>query len=241
MAVGWITIAAGGTAHIGAVCLLLALGCAPSPGSEARSNAGFPRPGRPVASIVSPTWDNEAERDRGGEAERVFKLLRIVPGVRVADIGAGSGYYTVRLARRLGPEARIFAQDVNAGYLAQLRARLEREGIAGVATILGKPGNPELPPSSVDVAILSHMYHEIDNPYEFLYNLQPSLAPGARVGIIDLDRPTNAHGTPPSLLRCELEAAGYRQVAFHRLTPADGYLAVFLPPAARKSGTACRM
>jgi hypothetical protein len=82
----------------------------------------------------------------------------------------------------------------------------------------------------VDVAILSHMYHEIENPYEFLYRLRPSLAPGARVGVIDMDRPTPDHGTPPGLLRCELAAVGYQQLDFVWLAPADGYLAVFTPP-----------
>jgi hypothetical protein len=117
-----------------------------------------------------------------------------------------------------------------------LRARLARERITGVQLIVGKPRDPGLPADSVDVAIRSHMYHEIENPYEFLYRLQPSLTPGARVGIIDMDRPTQNHGTPPALLRCELASVGYRQLDVALLSPADGYLAVFarpvtLPPA----------
>jgi hypothetical protein len=84
--------------------------------------------------------------------------------------------------------------------------------------------------NSVDVVILSHMYHEIENPYEFLYRLQSALAPGARVGIIDTDEPTQRHGTPPALLRCELAAVGYRELNFVLLAPADGYLAIFAPP-----------
>jgi len=197
---------------------------------------GFPAPDRPVAGIISPEYSNEQTRDGHGEAERVLSLLGIRPGQRVADIGAGLGYYTVRIARRLGLGATIYATDVKREYLDQLRVRLARERISGVQLILGLPRDPRLPTNSVDVAILSHMYHEIENPYEFLYRLQPSLAPGARVGIIDMDRPTQSHGTPPALLRCELSAVGYRQVDFVVLSPADGYLAVFtrpvnLPPA----------
>ena len=197
---------------------------------------GFPAPDRPVAGIISPEYSNEQTRDELGEAERVLNLLGIRPGQRVADIGAGLGYYTVRLARRLGPGATIYATDVKSEYLDQLRARLARERITGVQLIVGKPRDPGLPTDSVDVAILSHMYHEIENPYEFLYRLQPSLTPGARVGIIDMDRPTQNHGTPPALLRCELASVGYRQLDFALLSPADGYLAVFarpvnLPPA----------
>jgi ubiquinone/menaquinone biosynthesis C-methylase UbiE len=156
--------------------------------------------------------------------------LGIRPGTRVADIGAGEGYYTVRLARRLGDGARIFATDVQREYLQGLEARLAREGIRGVTLVLGAPRDPALPPAAVDVALLSHMYHEIENPYEFLYRLRPALAPGARVGIVDVDKPTQDHGTPPALLRCELAAVGYREADFRSLAPADGYLAVFTPP-----------
>jgi ubiquinone/menaquinone biosynthesis C-methylase UbiE len=157
--------------------------------------------------------------------------LRIRAGVRVADIGAGTGYYTARLARRLGPGATIYAEDIKPDYLKQLAARLRRDGIEGVTIVLGQPNDPKLPSSSIDVAILAHMYHEIENPFEFLYRLHPALAPGARVGIVDAERPTEEHGTPPALLRCELAAVGYRQVDFMSLAPGEGYLAVFVPPA----------
>jgi len=201
--------------------------------AEAQDRPGapvFPAPDRPVAGITSPTYSDEKTRDGHGEAERVMNLLGITPGQRVADIGAGLGYYTVRLARRLGPGATIFATDVKVEYLNRLKARLTRERIAGVRVVLGLPRDPRLPPDSVDVAILSHMYHEIENPYEFLYRLRPALAAGARVGIIDTDEPTQRHGTPPGLLRCELAAVGYRELDFVLLTPADGYLAIFAPP-----------
>ena len=193
-------------------------------------SADFPAPDRPVAGIVSPEYSNEKTRDGHGEAERVMDLLGIKPGQRVADIGAGLGYYTVRVARRLGPGATIYATDVQPEYLDRLRGRLARDRITGVQVILGLPRDPRLPAASVDVAILSHMYHEIENPYEFLYRLRPALLPGARVGIIDKDQPTERHGTPPALLRCELAAVGYRQLGFTLLTPAAGYLAVFAPP-----------
>ena len=115
-------------------------------------------------------------------------------------------------------------------YLARLKARLKRQRVAGVRIVLGLPRDPRLPTDSVDVALLSHMYHEIENPYEFLYRLRPALARGARVGIIDTDGPTQRHGTPPALLRCELAVLGYRELDFLLLAPADGYLAIFAPP-----------
>ncbi len=213
--------------------ILCAVGLLPScqrsapPGSD---GLRFPAPNRPVAPIISPAYSDEKTRDENGEAERVMDRLGIAPGVRIADIGAGDGYYTVRLTRRLGPTAAIYAEDVQPEYLKRLEARLEREQITGVRLVLGTPRDPKLPPASIDVAILAHVYHEVENPYEFLYRLRPALAPGARVAIIDLDRPTQDHGTPPALLRCELAAVGYRQVDFLTLTPAEGYLAIFVPP-----------
>ena len=194
------------------------------------AGGGFPAPDRPVAAIISPVFSDEATRDRHGEADRVLDRLGVTPGTRVADIGAGTGYYTVRVARRLGAGATVYAEDIKSEYLGELRARLEREKIGTVKLILGRPGDPMLPRSSIDVAILSHVYHEIENPFELLYRLQPALAPGARVGIVDVDRPTQDHGTPPALLRCEAAAVGYRQVDFVSLAPAEGYLAIFVPP-----------
>lgn len=192
----------------------------------------FPTPDRPVARIVTSTYSNEVARDAKGEAERVMERLGVTPGMRVADIGAGNGYYTVRLARRLGAGATIFATDVETKYLEGLGTRLEGEAIFGVTLVLGAPRDPRLPPASIDLALLSHVYHEIENPFEFFYRLHAALGAGARVAIIDNDKPTQDHGTPPSLLRCEMQALGYREVDFTPLDPADGYLAVFAPPAA---------
>jgi SAM-dependent methyltransferase len=200
----------------------------------------FPKPDRPIARIVSPAYSTEDKRDRHGEAERVMDRLGVRAGLRVADLGAGDGYYTVRLARRIGPGAAIYAEDVESGHLERLRARLTRDGISGITIVHGTPGDPKLPEASIDLAILSHMYHEIENPYEFLFRLRPALAPGARVAIIDLDKPTREHGTPPELLRCELAAVGYREVDVVSLAPADGYLAVFVPPESLPAPEAIR-
>jgi SAM-dependent methyltransferase len=199
-------------------------------GAPDAQTARFPPAGRPVAPIVSPAYSTEAARDERGEAARVLDRLGVKPGMRVADVGAGDGYYTVRLAKRLGPGRTIYAEDVTEPHLDRLTGRLAREGITRVTIVHGMPADPRLPPGSVDLALLAHVYHEVAQPYEFLYRLRASLAPGGRVAIIDNDRPTGKHGTPPALLRCELDAVGYRQVDFLWLAPADGYLAVFAPP-----------
>lgn len=226
--------------------LVLALACSAAPGCVSAGSApvpaagGFPAPDRPVAAVVSSEYSDERRRDGRGEAERVLGRLGVAPGMRVADVGAGRGYYTLRLVRRLGPGATVYAEDVSAEAVKELKTRLERDGIEGVTLIVGEPRDPKLPPSAVDLALLSHMYHEIENPFEFLYRLHPALAPGARVAIVDNDRPTRRHGTPPALLACELAAVGYRQVDFLALAPADGYLAVFAPPDALPPVSAIR-
>jgi SAM-dependent methyltransferase len=212
------------------ILFLLATGLFWADETRGQNRLVFPTPDRPVAPIVSSGYSDEKTRDSNGEAERVMDRLVIRPGLRIADIGAGQGYYAVRLARRLGSWGTIYAQDVKADYLKRLETRLQREGIRGVSLVLGTPNNPKLMPNSIDVALVSHVYHEIENPYEFFYRLRPALAADARVAIIDVDRPTQDHGTPPALLRCELEAVGYRQVDFISLDPAEGYLATFLPP-----------
>ncbi len=213
---------------------VIALACLlTSPWAVSRGAADarrFPAPHRPVAPIIAPAYSDERTRDARGEAQRVLDRLEVHPGMRVADIGAGDGYYTVRLARRLGPGATIYAEDVNETYLGRLRARLARERVAGVTLVKGDPDDPKLPAGGIDLALLAHVYHEIENPYALFYHLRRALAPDARVAIVDLDRPTEQHGTPPALLKCELAAVGYREIDLVTLTPADGYLAVFAPP-----------
>jgi SAM-dependent methyltransferase len=202
-------------------------GLAP-PGAPANA---FPAPSRPVAGIVTDTWRNEQSRDQAGEAERVISLLGVKPGFAVADIGAGSGYYTVRLARRVGATGHVYAEDVVPDYLERLAQRVKSEGLAGEVTLVrGDPSDPRLLPDSLDLALLVHMYHEVEQPYGLLWNLRPALKPGAKIAIIDARKQTAAHGTPPDLLRCELAAVGYQQTAFYDLQE-NTYLAVFAPPS----------
>ena len=106
------------------------------------------------------------------------------------------------------------AQDIEPDYLARLRQRVSREGLANVTLVLGEAHDPRLPPRSVDLALLVHMYHEIAQPFGFLHNLAPAMRPGGRVAILDR-RPRRPHGTPHALLSCEFAAVGYREAACH--------------------------
>ena len=202
-------------------------GLAP-PGAPA---SAFPTPSRPVARIVNDTWHDEQSRDKVGEAERVMNLLSVKPGLTVADIGAGSGYYTVRLAKRVGPEGHVYAEDVVPEYLERLAQRVRSEGLTGTVTLVrGDPHDPQLPAGSVDIALLVHMYHEVQQPYGLLWNLRPALRTGAQVAVVDARKQTEVHGTPPDLLRCELAAVGYPETGFYDLQEGT-YLAIFAPPS----------
>jgi ubiquinone/menaquinone biosynthesis C-methylase UbiE len=151
--------------------------------------------------------------------------------MRVADVGAGDGYYVVRMAQRVGATGRVYGQDIVPEYLALLADRVREEQLANVAVVRGDPHDPRLPRDSVDAAIMIHMYHEITDPYALLWNLAHALRDGAQVGILDMTFPTDQHGTPPWLLECELGVVGYRPVRTVA-TGDDEYLAIFRAPAA---------
>ena len=220
-----------------AFALLLAACSQPSPAQD-RTAAGFPRADRPVASIVSSRWSNETERDRLREAEAVMRASGVKPGMTVADIGAGEGYYTVRLAARVGKSGRVLAEDIVPAYRDALAARVSGERLDNVSVKLGQASDPMLPDGSFDRVFLVHMYHEIEQPYEFLWRLRPALADGGMVVVVDADRATESHGTPPSLLACEFAAAGYAQVSRTAMPQAGGYLALFKASGARPAPTA---
>lgn len=161
---------------------------------------GFPAPQRPISRIVAPRWTGESVRDRFREAARVLELSGVRAGMTVADIGAGDGYYVARLAPAVGPSGRVLAEDIVPQYLELLRTRVSSESLSNVDVIAGTPDDPKLGTARVDVALLIHMYHEIERPFELLWHLSVAMKPGATVTILDQDGPTDEHGTPPSLL-----------------------------------------
>lgn len=217
------------------VTLFAGAGCGPAGGGSAVARADvqavFPAAARPVAAIVSDRWSTPAMRDAAREVSQITSLLGIKRGMRVGDLGAGEGYDSLRLARVVGPTGRIVAQDVSAAYLAKLSAEARRQGLGNVETVVGQPDDPKLQAGSLDAAIMVHMYHEIAQPYAFLYRLAPALRTHGRVGVEELDRPTGQHGTPPDLLRCEFAAVGYRHVSTTPLSGGLGYFAIFEAPS----------
>lgn len=187
----------------------------------------FPKPHRDVSPIIGDSFSTEDARDRLGEAEQVMRISGVRPGMWVADVGAGEGYYTVRLSPAVGPRGRVLAEDIVEDTRNRLAQRVNRERLDNVAVRLGRPDNPLLPERSFDRIFLVHMYHEVQSPYAFLWHLREGLKPGGLVVVVDLDRPTKRHGTPPSLLTCEFAAVGMRRVHMTMLTGGDAYLAMF--------------
>lgn len=191
------------------------------------TSRNFPRPFRPVSGTGSTQFSTEAARDEAGEAKLVMDWAGIATGTTVADLGAGEGYYTVRLAARVGAKGRVLAQDIDRGALQRLGERVSRDRLDNVAIKEGAIDDPRLPPDSFDRVFMVHMYHEVGEPYSFLWRLRPALAKGGEVIVVDRDRPTDRHGIPPKLLFCEFEAVGYKLTGYTEQLNVGGYFARF--------------
>ena len=194
---------------------------------RAPSEPRFPDAHRDVAPIVDDAFSTEDARDRLGEAEEVMTLAGTKPGMSVADIGAGEGYYTLRLARMVGPTGRVLAEDIVPDVRDALTDRVQRERLDNVAVKLGTPDNPMLPSQSFDRVFLVHMYHEVQSPYAFLWHLRDSVKPQGLVVVVDSDRATKRHGIPPAQLECEFASLGMRPVRFQILTGGEAYYMAF--------------
>lgn len=212
-----------------AVLLLTLCACDRQHADDGRSKTArdFPMADRPVSKSAETSLASEVQRDSKNEAKVVMDLAQIDPGMSVADIGAGEGYYTVRLAARVGAKGRVLAEDIDAAANERLGTRVMRERLENVSIKLGTEDDPSLPPASFDRILMVHMYHEVTEPYAFLWRLRPALRPGGKVIVVDVDRPTDAHGIPPPLLFCELNAVGFRLTEFVRKAELQGYYAQF--------------
>ena len=213
---------------LGLVGILILASCRAQP-TEPR----FPTAHRDVAPIVGGTFSTEDARDRAGEAEEVMELAGVKPGMSVADVGAGEGYYTVRLARVVGAKGRVLAEDIIPDVRDELSDRIQRERLDNVAVKLGTAENPMLPSASFDRVFLVHMYHEVASPYAFLWHLREGVKPDGLVVVVDSQRPVRQHGMPPTELKCEFAALGLQPIKYSVLTGGDVYLMSFRLAAAR--------
>lgn len=158
-------------------------------------------------------------------------ILNIHPGATVADIGAGSGWFTVRAARRVRDTGRVYAVDINPEAIQFIKERSQEEKILNVQTILGKPDDPLLPAHAIDAVLLLKTYHEVAHPVTLMNNLRAYLKPDARVGVIDRNGNGTDHGVNSSVVIKEATEAGYRLVQQEDFVKGDhmDYFLVFTP------------
>lgn len=167
-------------------------------------------------------------REQRLHIEQVMDLLGIAPGKSVADIGAGSGWFTVRAAKRVTVAGTVYAVDISPDAIEYIDDRIAEDKLHNVKTIRSKPDDPELPPHSVDVVLLLKTYHEVANPVMLLRNVRPALRAGARVGIIDRTGNGSDHGVRKEVVIREAGDAGYRLVGEHDDLVKDDHVDYFL-------------
>lgn len=169
------------------------------------------------------------DRDKKLQIGRVMDLLGVAPGKSVADLGAGSGWFTVRAAARVTETGKVFAEDINPDAVRAITERAAKEKLPQVHAVQGTPDDPQLPKNSVDALLMLKVYHEIAHPETLLRNLKPSLKPGAKIGIIDRNGDGTDHGLNEAVVVKEMGEAGFHVVGRYDFTKADGqdYFLIF--------------
>jgi ubiquinone/menaquinone biosynthesis C-methylase UbiE len=182
-----------------------------TPGRHPISGREYARP----MGVAGAPWLDRAEREQEEQPTRALQIMQIEQGMTVADIGAGSGYFTERLARLVGPSGRVYASDIQRGMLDLIARRLAREQIHNVTVIHGEPRNPRLPPNTIDLALMVDVYHELDAPQTVLGHIRTALKPTGRLVLVEYkgEDPTipilPSHKMTVAQARMELEAEGF--------------------------------
>jgi predicted methyltransferase len=177
--------------------------------------------GREIAQVMGPggiPWLERAERESEEQPARTIAALAIRPGSTVADLGAGSGYYSFRIAPLVGAEGKVLAIDIEPSMLAAIDARARREGVRNVQTVRSSASDPHLPPDSVDLVLMVDVYHELEYPYEVMQKVRESLKPGGRVALVEYRAEDPAvmikpvHKMSQAQILKEMDAAGLKHV-----------------------------
>ena len=170
-------------------------------------------------------------RDERLQINRVMDILGVAPGKVVADIGAGSGWFTVRAAKRVGGTGVVYAVDINPEATQYIGDRAQKEHLQNIKPILSKPDDPQLPAASVDAVLLLKTYHEVAEPVTLLRNLRAALRPGAKVGIIDRNGNGEDHGVGLDVVAREAKQAGYTLIDQYDFVKGDkmDYFLVLTP------------
>jgi precorrin-6B methylase 2 len=170
----------------------------------------------PTMGVEGAAWLDRPEREAEEAPSKAIAALGIAPGAVVADVGAGSGYYTVRLAHVVGPGGRVVATDLQPGMLDLIRAKIERQGLTNVTLVQGRSDDPNLPPATFDLIVLVDVYHELASPQVFVRKLREALKPDGRLVLIEfrLEDPRvpirEVHKMSVSQVRQELGADGFQ-------------------------------
>lgn len=167
--------------------LIAALGSA-IPLSAAACQERHPISGRviaPTMGVQGAPWLDRAERESEEQPTRAVEALQLKAGMVVADVGAGSGYYTVRLAQTVGPTGQVYATDLQSGMLDLIRAKVAREKLGNVTVVKGTPTSPMLPDATFDMILMVDVYHELSGPQAFIASLKKSLKPDGRLVLIE--------------------------------------------------------
>jgi predicted methyltransferase len=162
---------------------------------------------------------DDPARDAWQKPDEIVRALGITPGMRVADLGAGTGYFSRRLSEAVGPTGTVFAVELEPALAVHLRERAEQEKTANVVPILASADNPRLPAGGVDLVLVADTYHHLDDRLGYFRRLAADLAPGGRVAVVDWEKrptpigPDVAHRLARDTVVGEMEAAGYALVA----------------------------
>lgn len=186
----------------------------PAPTATPQTDDNVNRPvSEPYTGDLS-GFDDEGRAEKL-QLERVMDILNIQPGKSVADIGAGSGFFTVRAAKRVGESGKVYAVEINQDFINHINERARRENLSNIQTVLGTEDNPNLPAKSVDAVLILNTYHEIAQPIKLLKNLRPALKKGGLIGIIDRNGKGDDHGIDKEKVVEEARAAGYELAGDH--------------------------
>ncbi len=163
------------------------------------------------------------------QVERVLEVLKITEGKTVADIGAGSGWFTVLAAKKVGEKGKVFAVEINEDAIKYINERAKKENFTNIETILGTEDDPKLKADSVDAVLILKTYHEISQPVKLLDNLRKSLKKDALVGIIEKNGDGADHGIKKDTVIAEAEKAGFKLKEEHDFVKGDGmdYFLIF--------------
>lgn len=216
-----------------AVLLLLATGAASAqrPGTHPVSGRVYALP----MGVQGAAWLERPEREAEEDPDLAIRLMRIQRGSTVADIGAGSGYFTLRLARAVGPMGTVYASDIQQGMLDLLQKNVARAKVTNVIPVLGAVDDPRLPDSSLDLAVMVDVYHEFSQPQQMLQQIREALKPGGRLVLLeyraeDPDVPILPdHKMTKAQVKLEVEHEGFTQSRVYDDLPRQ-HLIVFTKP-----------